>query len=180
MNSARTSNASRRSNQNIAADMNGEMRTLREKLERKKRAVENKDQEIAQIDDQIEDNKDAIAALYERAQNGGTAAPVNDRKLSEKRDKVQRLKDKIAELQAELRKEERDLKRMEGAGENLGAARIQDEILSKEEEKSSLQFIKEALAQERMAALRDVENVESEIKSLETILMLAQGDDNIG
>ena len=176
----RLSTASRPSSQVIAAGMDGEMQALRDKLERKKRAVETKDKEIQQMEDQIEDNKEEIAALYQRAQGGGAAAPVDNRRLSEKRDKVQRLKDKIAELQAELKQAEKDVKRMErDNGGTMDMASIQDQILSKEDERSSLQFVKDALVQERMAAQRDVENAESELKSLETIQMMAQAD-NLG
>jgi len=162
--------------------MDGEMRTLLDKLERKKRAVEMKDREIAQMNDQIEDNNQDIAALYSQAQ-GGTTPSAKSHSLTEKRDKIQRLKDKIAELQAELRRAEQDVQRMESAsgdGGNVDMTYIQDQIQMKEEERSSLQFVKEALVQEKMAALREVENVESEIKSLETIQMLAQSESNIG
>ncbi|CAJ1957863.1 unnamed protein product [Cylindrotheca closterium] len=181
----RTSTASsqgRPSNQSLSAGMDGEIRALRDDLERKKRAVETKDNEIAQMKNQIEDNKEEVKAMHDRMQGGSSAPPTNERKLSEKREKVHRLKEKIAELQAELRRAEKDVKRLESAGsgsENMSSVYTQDQIQSKEEEQSSLQFIMEALVEEKMAAQRDVENADSELKSMETIQMLAQND-NIG
>lgn len=181
----RTSTASssqgRPSNQSLSAGMDGEVRALREKLEQKKRAVHTKDKEIAQMKDQIDDNEEEVAALYGQMDGSGAPAPGNERKLSETRDKVQRLKEQIADLQAELKRAEKDVKRLEsaGSGENMSSTYIQQQTQAKEEEQGSLQFIMEALMQEKIAAQRDVDNVESELKSLETIQMLVK-DDNIG
>mmetsp|Transcript_7517 Transcript_7517/g.18079 ORF Transcript_7517/g.18079 Transcript_7517/m.18079 type:complete len:654 (+) Transcript_7517:255-2216(+) len=172
------SSQGRRSNQEISAGMDGEMRALRDKLERKKRDVQTKDVEIAQMQNQIDNNKEEVAILK---MQGSGAASGNDRKLSEKRDKVQRLKEKIAELQAELKKAEKDVKKLESAGsDNTSSAYAQEQIQVKEDEQSSLEFVMETLVQEKIASQREVENVESELKSLETIQMLAQADDNIG
>lgn len=102
----RTSTASssqgRPSNQSLSAGMDGEIRELREKLEQKKRAVHAKDREIAQMKDQIDDNEEEVAALYGQMDGSSAPTPGNDRKLSEKRNKVQQLKEQIADLQAEL------------------------------------------------------------------------------
>jgi hypothetical protein len=176
----RSSNSSqpRHSNQSIADGMDESIRELRIQLERKRGVLREKDNEIHQISDQILQaarEEGTMSRQLEQARSSG----VDQNALFEKQGKVLRLKQQIDDLKAELRRAEKEVKKMEskspaGSG-NLDF--MEQQLHLKKDEQSTLRAVMEALEDEKKSAKREVDNIDSELKSLETIQMLAQGED---
>jgi hypothetical protein len=178
VNRASNSSQPRHSNQSIADGMDESIRELRIQLERKRGVLRDKDTEIAQISDQIKQVAREEGTMSRQLEQARSSA-VDQNALSEKHGKVARLKQQIDELKAELRRTEKEVKKMEskslaGSG-NLNF--MEQQLHVKKEEQSTLRAVMEALEDEKKSARREVDNIDSELKSLETIQMLAQGDD---
>lgn len=173
----RTSNSSssRPSNQGLAAGMDESIRVLKNQLERKRGILREKDMEIAQIGGQIQQaarEEDTLNRQREEAQPDQSV-------LVAKQEKIATLKEQIDGLKAELRRTEKEVKKIESKSyvPSGNMDFVTQQIHAKKDEQSTLRAVMGALEEEKKTAKRDVDNIESELKSMETIHLLAQGED---
>jgi chromosome segregation ATPase len=158
--------------------MDESIRELRIQLERKRGVLREKDNEIAQISTQVQQaarEEGTMSRELEQARSAG----IDQNALFEKQGTVLRLKQQIDDLKAELRRAEKEVKKMESKSSAASGNPdfMEQQLRLKKDEQSTLRAVMEALEDEKKSAKREVDNIDSELKSLETIQMLAQGED---
>lgn len=179
-NSTISAGMTNRSNSTISVGMDEQMRELGIELERSKAVLEEKDEEIDQLNDQIYASKAMEVHLILMLQGNETPQSTKQRDLDRKLDEVQNLKRQIAELRSLLRRAETDVKILKLEMDSPPASvekSVEEQIEDNRCQLNDLQAVEKMLKQEKSAVKREVENIESELKSLKTIQQLADNHD---
>ena len=162
-------------------DMNSDIKSVEEKLARRKRILKDKIRDLTMVDLKLNDMRNKEESLLRQLESSQATREEQQTVLDEKRFRVSDLCSQIAHLQSELERERSEIERLH---ESLSAQedadnRAEQELKGTREERGSLDVVRNALIQEKASLDREVSNCESELKSLQAIQQIAARGENM-
>jgi hypothetical protein len=165
--------------QSLMNEMNTNIDRLEASLENLKSDLDEKESHLASLDATTAEMQLREQDLERGLRNARSLVEHQHAEMGKKLERIASLKDRIAVLRAELLEEQSTLEPMERAIMGLEEKIVDKEhkLKAHREEKGSIELMKQSLCEEKDYINREMENSNSELKSLKAIQDLAMGKD---
>ena len=162
-------------------DMNSDIKSVEEKLARRRRILKEKVNELAVLDAKLSDVRGKEESLQRQIESSQSSFEEQQDILNEKRFRVSELSSQIAHLQSELQRERSEIEHMHESltAQEESVHRVVQELQGTHEERVSLGAVREAMIEAKASLDREVSNCESELKSLQAIQQIAARGDSL-